>query len=100
MKSLLDVFRKFEFVSRLCAHSCSVSFSTVAHTHTQAPGLFATPLLEGLPPAVQEELGASVPCPNRLGRPSEYGQLVVHILENHMLNGTTIRLDGALRMPP
>ncbi|KAL7555389.1 hypothetical protein ACA910_017691 [Epithemia clementina (nom. ined.)] len=67
---------------------------------TIAPGLFATPLLEGLPPAVIEELGATVPCPNRLGRPSEYGQLVVHIFENPMLNGTTIRLDGALRMPP
>jgi hypothetical protein len=66
----------------------------------KAPGLFATPLLDGLPEAVKAELGATVPCPNRLGNPSEYGQLVVSILENPMLNGSVIRLDGALRMPP
>ena len=68
--------------------------------NTQAPGLFKTPLLEGLPEAVQNELGATVPCPSRLGNPDEFGQLVVHILENPMLNGSVIRLDGALRMPP
>ena len=66
----------------------------------QAPGLFATPLLDGLPDAVKAELGSTVPCPSRLGDPREYGQLVVNILENAMLNGSVIRLDGALRMPP
>jgi len=67
---------------------------------TIAPGLFQTPLLEGLPEAVKAELGVSVPCPSRLGRPEEFGDLVVSILTNHMLNGEVIRLDGALRMPP
>lgn len=66
----------------------------------QAPGLFKTPLLEGLPDAVLQELGATVPCPSRLGNPDEFGQLVGTILENPMLNGSVIRLDGALRMPP
>ena len=66
----------------------------------QAPGLFATPLLDGLPEAVKKELGEMVPCPNRLGSPQEFGQLVVSVLENPMLNGSVIRLDGALRMPP
>mmetsp|Transcript_1113 Transcript_1113/g.2457 ORF Transcript_1113/g.2457 Transcript_1113/m.2457 type:complete len:284 (-) Transcript_1113:25-876(-) len=67
---------------------------------TIAPGLFLTPLLEGLPPAVKDELGASVPCPSRLGDPDEFGQLVTNIITNPMLNGSVIRLDGALRMPP
>lgn len=66
----------------------------------QAPGLFRTPLLEGLPPAVQAELGATVPLPSRLGEPHEFGSLVGTILTNPMLNGSVIRLDGALRMPP
>lgn len=67
---------------------------------TIAPGLFETPLLDGLPEPVKAELGATVPCPSRLGKPEEFGQLVVSILTNHMLNGEVIRLDGALRMPP
>ena len=67
---------------------------------TVAPGLFKTPLLDDLPAAVQKELGAMVPCPSRLGNPDEFGRLVVSILTNPMLNGETIRLDGALRMPP
>mmetsp|Transcript_12249 Transcript_12249/g.27010 ORF Transcript_12249/g.27010 Transcript_12249/m.27010 type:complete len:265 (-) Transcript_12249:1991-2785(-) len=67
---------------------------------TIAPGLFRTPLLDGLPEAVRQELGSTVPCPSRLGNPAEYGELVVSILENKMLNGSVIRLDGALRMPP
>jgi 3-hydroxyacyl-CoA dehydrogenase/3-hydroxy-2-methylbutyryl-CoA dehydrogenase len=67
---------------------------------TIAPGLFLTPLLENLPPAVQEELGASVPLPSRLGDPSEFGEMVGTILTHPMLNGSVIRLDGALRMPP
>lgn len=68
--------------------------------HDQAPGLFLTPLLEGLPAHVKAELGASVPCPSRLGNPDEFGSLVGTILTNQMLNGSVIRLDGALRMPP
>jgi NAD(P)-dependent dehydrogenase (short-subunit alcohol dehydrogenase family) len=67
---------------------------------TIAPGLFATPMMQGLPPDVQASLGASVPFPARLGEPGEYAALVLHICANQMLNGETIRLDGALRMPP
>ncbi len=67
---------------------------------TIAPGLFDTPLLAGLPEEARQALGAQVPFPPRLGRPEEYAQLACHIAENRMLNGETIRLDGALRMPP
>lgn len=67
---------------------------------TIAPGLFETPMLRGLPEAVQEALGRSVPFPSRLGRATEYARLVRAIIENPMLNGETIRLDGALRMAP
>eukprot|EP00604_Paraphysomonas_vestita_P001250 CAMPEP_0174820400 /NCGR_PEP_ID=MMETSP1107-20130205/4217_1 /TAXON_ID=36770 /ORGANISM="Paraphysomonas vestita, Strain GFlagA" /LENGTH=126 /DNA_ID=CAMNT_0016035679 /DNA_START=471 /DNA_END=851 /DNA_ORIENTATION=- len=65
-----------------------------------APGLFLTPMLEGLPEAVRTQLAATVPCPKRLGKPAEYAQLVQSIIENPMLNGEVIRLDGALRMQP
>ncbi len=65
-----------------------------------APGLFDTPLLAGLPEKARTELGASTPFPARLGNPEEFAHLVTQIIENPMLNGTTIRLDGALRMPP
>lgn len=65
-----------------------------------APGIFETPMLAGLPPAAQESLGRQVPHPSRLGRPAEYAALVQHIVENPMLNGETIRLDGAIRMAP
>ena len=65
---------------------------------TIAPGIFDTPLLGGLPEAVRESLGAQVPFPQRLGLPAEYAQLAQQIIENPMLNGETIRLDGALRM--
>src|SRR3954451_19421953 len=65
-----------------------------------APGLFDTPLLAGLPEEAREALGGQVPFPARLGRPDEYAALAVHIVENTMLNGEVIRLDGALRMPP
>jgi len=65
-----------------------------------APGLFATPLMSGMPQALQDSLGASVPFPSRLGRPEEFAKLVLHIIDNSMLNGEVIRLDGALRMPP
>ena len=62
--------------------------------------MFETPLLDGLPDPVKNELGNMVPLPSRLGRPEEYGSLVVSILNNPLLNGEVIRLDGALRMPP
>jgi NAD(P)-dependent dehydrogenase (short-subunit alcohol dehydrogenase family) len=67
---------------------------------TIAPGLFDTPLLAALPEEAREALGAGIPFPQRLGRPSEYAHLAAAIAENPMLNGETIRLDGALRMPP
>jgi NAD(P)-dependent dehydrogenase (short-subunit alcohol dehydrogenase family) len=67
---------------------------------TIAPGTFDTPLLAALPETAREELGKQVPFPSRLGRPQEFAALACHIAENRMLNGETIRLDGALRMPP
>ncbi len=68
--------------------------------NTIAPGLFDTPLLAALPEEARQKLGAGVPFPQRLGQPAEYAQLACQIVENRMLNGETIRLDGALRMPP
>lgn len=65
-----------------------------------APGIFLTPMLEGLPQNVQDSLGAQVPHPSRLGKPSEFAQLVESIVRNPMLNGEVIRLDGAIRMAP
>jgi NAD(P)-dependent dehydrogenase (short-subunit alcohol dehydrogenase family) len=65
-----------------------------------APGIFDTPLLAGLPEPARISLGQQVPFPPRLGRPDEYAALVQHIIENTMLNGETIRLDGAIRMAP
>ena len=65
-----------------------------------APGIFETPMLQGLPQNVQESLAASVPFPSRLGRPAEYAALVLHLCQNRMINGEVIRLDGALRMAP
>ena len=67
---------------------------------TIAPGLFDTPLLAALPQEARDELGRTMPFPKRLGRPEEYARLAVQIVENPMLNGETIRLDGALRMAP
>jgi NAD(P)-dependent dehydrogenase (short-subunit alcohol dehydrogenase family) len=67
---------------------------------TIAPGIFATPMMAGMPQEVQDALGASVPFPSRLGRPDEYAHMVRAVVENPMINGETIRLDGALRMAP
>jgi len=67
---------------------------------TIAPGLFATPLMQELPEAVQETLAKSIPFPPRLGKPEEFAQLAAHIVQNGHLNGEVIRLDGALRMAP
>lgn len=67
---------------------------------TIAPGIFGTPMVKGMPQEVQDALGAMVPFPSRLGEPEEYAKLAISICENSMLNGETIRLDGAIRMAP
>ena len=67
---------------------------------TIAPGIFGTPMLAAMPPEVQESLAAAVPFPSRLGTAEDYGKLAIHIIENDMLNGETIRLDGAIRLAP
>ena len=67
---------------------------------TIAPGLFMTPMMAGLPEEARDSLGKQVPFPPRLGKPAEYAQLVRQVVENPMLNGETIRLDGAIRMAP
>ncbi|MEU1522055.1 3-hydroxyacyl-CoA dehydrogenase [Nocardia rhamnosiphila] len=74
--------------------------SLLIRVNTIAPGLFRTPLLGSLPEEAQQSLGAQVPHPSRLGDPAEYGALVAHIVTNPMINGETIRLDGAIRMAP
>jgi NAD(P)-dependent dehydrogenase (short-subunit alcohol dehydrogenase family) len=65
-----------------------------------APGIFRTPMMDGMPKEVQDSLAAQIPFPARLGKPEEFAQLVASVLEIPMLNGTTIRLDGAIRMQP
>ena len=67
---------------------------------TIAPGIFGTPMMFGMPKEVQDALAAGVPFPSRLGTPEDYAKLVRHIIENDMLNGEVIRLDGAIRLPP
>jgi NAD(P)-dependent dehydrogenase (short-subunit alcohol dehydrogenase family) len=67
---------------------------------TIAPGIFETPMLKGMPQEVQDALASGIPHPSRLGRPSEYADLVRHIVENEYLNGEVIRLDGAIRLAP
>lgn len=74
--------------------------ATQIRVDTIAPGLFDTPLLAGLPEDARTSLGAQVPHPARLGAPAEFGALVAHIVANPMINGETIRLDGAIRMAP
>ncbi|MDX2600328.1 SDR family NAD(P)-dependent oxidoreductase [Streptomyces caniscabiei] len=74
--------------------------ATLIRVVTIAPGLFATPILDGLPEEARRSLGAQVPHPSRLGDPDEYAALVEHIVANPMLNGEVIRLDGAIRMAP
>lgn len=63
-----------------------------------APGIMATPMLMAMPQKVQDSLAASIPCPSRMGRPDEYASLVLHLVDNDYINGTVIRLDGAIRM--
>ena len=67
---------------------------------TIMPGLFQTPMFEGVPEEFRKKLEAGIPFPSRLGRPEEYARMVGAIIDNDMLNGTAIRLDGALRMQP
>jgi len=67
---------------------------------TIAPGIFYTPMMASMPQNVQDSLGKQVPFPSRLGKPEEYAQLVHSIVTNPMINGETIRIDGAIRMPP
>jgi len=74
--------------------------SSLVRVMTIAPGLFDTPMLQGLPEPARQSLGAQVPMPSRLGDPREYAALARHIVENPMLNGEVIRLDGAIRMAP
>jgi NAD(P)-dependent dehydrogenase (short-subunit alcohol dehydrogenase family) len=74
--------------------------SSAIRVMTIAPGLFATPLLKALPQEAQDSLAKQTPFPPRLGEPDEYAAMVAHIMENTMLNGETIRLDGAIRMQP
>jgi NAD(P)-dependent dehydrogenase (short-subunit alcohol dehydrogenase family) len=74
--------------------------SSAIRVMTIAPGLFATPLLKALPQEAQDSLAKQTPFPPRLGEPDEYAAMVCHIMENTMLNGETIRLDGAIRMQP
>lgn len=68
--------------------------------NTVAPGIFLTPMADGMPEHVQQSLSASVPFPSRLGKPEEFAELVAHIMENGYINGETIRLDGAARLAP
>jgi NAD(P)-dependent dehydrogenase (short-subunit alcohol dehydrogenase family) len=68
--------------------------------NTIAPGIFWTPMVDGMPDHIQESLSASIPFPSRLGKPEEFADLVAHIVENEYLNGETIRLDGAVRLAP
>ena len=72
----------------------------VVRVNTVAPGIFWTPMVDGMPEHIQESLGASIPFPSRLGKAEEYAELVAHIMENGYLNGETIRLDGAVRLAP
>jgi NAD(P)-dependent dehydrogenase (short-subunit alcohol dehydrogenase family) len=67
---------------------------------TIAPGIFDTPMLQGMSDGIRASLGAQIPFPSRLGKPEEYAALVKHIIENEVLNGEVIRLDGAIRMAP
>ncbi|MCW8925369.1 MAG: SDR family NAD(P)-dependent oxidoreductase [Xanthomonadales bacterium] len=68
--------------------------------NTVAPGIFWTPMVDGMPEHVQESLAASIPFPSRLGKPEEFAELVLHIMQNGYINGETIRLDGAVRLAP
>ena len=74
--------------------------ANISSVMTIAPGIFWTPMVDGMPAAVQESLSASIPFPSRLGQPGEFADLVAYIIGNRYLNGETIRLDGAVRLAP
>ena len=81
--------------------TCALPISSVGiRVVTIIPGLIGTPMLLGMPPEVQDSLAQQVPFPKRFGRPDEYSKLVMHIIDNEMINGCSIRLDGAIRMQP
>ena len=65
-----------------------------------APGIFSTPMVRNLPKEIQDKLGSAIPFPSRLGKPKEFAALVIQVIENSMLNGEVIRLDGAIRLSP
>lgn len=92
----------FTAIRRYMSNGCflSVLFRSGIRVVTIAPGLFDTPMLASLPDKVRNFLAKSIPFPQRLGKPDEYAQLAQSIVENPLLNGETIRLDGALRMQP
>ena len=87
-------------ISALCLPAARELAKTGIRVMTIAPGLFHTPMMEGLPQDVTDEITSNIPFPARLGKASEYAHLAEHIVRNPFLNGTTIRLDGAVRLPP
>lgn len=87
-------------IAAMCLPAAREFAQTGIRVMTIAPGLFRTPMMEGLPPEVTEKITANIPFPARLGQPEEYALMAAQIIENPYLNGTTIRLDGAVRLPP
>ena len=87
-------------IASMCLPVAREFAKTAIRVMTIAPGLFHTPMMEGLPEETVEGIIATIPFPNRLGQPVEFGQLVGDIVQNAYLNGSIIRLDGAVRLPP
>jgi len=87
-------------IAAMCLPAARELAQTGIRVMAVAPGLFETPMMQGLPPEVSEKIIANIPFPHRLGEPEEFGLMVAQIIENPYLNGTTIRLDGAVRLPP
>lgn len=87
-------------IASMCLPAARELAKTGIRVMTIAPGLFQTPMMAGLPPEVSEQITANIPFPARLGKAEEYARLAEHIITNPFLNGTTIRLDGAVRLPP
>jgi len=87
-------------IASMCLPAARELAQTGIRVMAIAPGLFETPMMESLPPEVTAKIVANIPFPDRLGHPAEYGLMVAQIVENPYLNGTTIRLDGATRLPP
>lgn len=87
-------------IASMCLPAAREFAKTGVRVMTIAPGLFQTPMMEGLPPEVAQQITANIPFPARLGKADEYARLAADIVTNPFLNGTTIRLDGAVRLPP